>query len=242
MAGNDAAIRARGLTKHFGKLVAVDHVDLTVPRSHVYGFLGPNGSGKSTTIRMLCGLLTPTAGQIEVLGLEVPKQAEALRRRIGYMTQKFSLFEDLSVRENLEFLAAAHDVPKAATRQRVDTLPGACFRDVVRRRQEFEVLAHRQVLEQRELLRHVADPAAQRLGLPGDAQAQHVDLAGRGREQAAEHANGRGLARAVRPEETVDVRARHREVDAVDGDQLPELLGQAAGADRRIIARHRIQP
>jgi len=124
MAGNDAAISARGLTKQFGKLVAVDHVDLTVPRSHVYGFLGPNGSGKSTTIRMLCGLLTPTAGRIEVLGLQVPKQAEALRRRIGYMTQKFSLFEDLSVRENLEFLAAAHDVPKARSRERVDALIG----------------------------------------------------------------------------------------------------------------------
>jgi ABC-2 type transport system ATP-binding protein len=122
MAGNDAAISARGLTKQFGKLVAVDHVDLTVPRSHVYGFLGPNGSGKSTTIRMLCGLLTPTAGEIEVLGLSVPRQAEALRRRIGYMTQKFSLFEDLSVRENLEFLAAAHDVPKARSRERVDEL------------------------------------------------------------------------------------------------------------------------
>jgi len=122
MAGNDAAISARGLTKQFGKLVAVDHVDLTVPRSHVYGFLGPNGSGKSTTIRMLCGLLTPTAGEIEVLDLSIPRQAEALRRRIGYMTQKFSLFEDLSVRENLEFLAAAHDVPKARSRQRVDSL------------------------------------------------------------------------------------------------------------------------
>jgi ABC-2 type transport system ATP-binding protein len=122
MAGDDPAISARGLTKQFGKLVAVDRVDLTVPRSHVYGFLGPNGSGKSTTIRMLCGLLTPTAGQIEVLGLSIPQQAEALRRRIGYMTQKFSLFEDLSVRENLEFLAAAHDVPKARTRQRVDEL------------------------------------------------------------------------------------------------------------------------
>ena len=122
MAASDAAISARGLTKQFGKLVAVDRVDLTVPRSHVYGFLGPNGSGKSTTIRMLCGLLTPTAGEIEVLGLRVPKEAEALRRRIGYMTQKFSLFEDLSVRENLEFLAAAHDVPKAKTRRRVDEL------------------------------------------------------------------------------------------------------------------------
>ena len=90
------AIRARGLTKRFGDLVAVDHVDLGVPKARVYGFLGPNGSGKSTTIRMLCGLLTPTAGEIEVLGLQIPREAEALRRRIGYMTQKFSLFEDLT--------------------------------------------------------------------------------------------------------------------------------------------------
>ena len=116
------AIRARGLTKQFGTLVAVDHVDLTVPRSHVYGFLGPNGSGKSTTIRMLCGLLTPTAGEIEVLGLRIPEQAEALRRRIGYMTQRFSLFEDLSVRENLEFLAAVHDIPRAQALPRIDEL------------------------------------------------------------------------------------------------------------------------
>jgi ABC-2 type transport system ATP-binding protein len=122
MAALDPAIRARGLTKRFGKLVAVDHVDLTVAQAHVYGFLGPNGSGKSTTIRMLCGLLTPTAGEIEVLGLRVPAQAESLRRRIGYMTQRFSLFEDLSVRENLEFLAAAQDIPPAGTRHRVDEL------------------------------------------------------------------------------------------------------------------------
>jgi len=124
-AGNpavDFAIRVRGLTKRFGALVAVDHVDLDVPRRHVYGFLGPNGSGKSTTIRMLCGLLTPTAGEIEVLGLHIPQQAEQLRTRIGYMTQKFSLFEDLSVRENLEFLAAVQDIPRAAARRRIDEL------------------------------------------------------------------------------------------------------------------------
>jgi len=110
------------MTKRFGDLVAVDDVDLTVPQACVYGFLGPNGSGKSTTIRMLCGLLTPSAGRIEVLGLRIPEQAEALRRRIGYMTQKFSLFADLSVRENLEFLAAVQGVPKARTGQRVDAL------------------------------------------------------------------------------------------------------------------------
>ncbi|SDY06589.1 ABC-2 type transport system ATP-binding protein [Lysobacter enzymogenes] len=118
------AIRARGMSKRFGALQAVDRVDLTVPRACVYGFLGPNGSGKSTTIRMLCGLLTPSAGEIEVLGLKIPAQAEALRRRIGYMTQKFSLFEDLSVRENLEFLAAVQDIPKAAARKRIDELIG----------------------------------------------------------------------------------------------------------------------
>lgn len=117
-----AAIRARGLTRRFGTLVAVDHVDLDVPRANVYGFLGPNGSGKTTTIRMLCGLLAPTEGAIEVLGLRIPDQAEELRKRIGYMTQKFSLFDDLSVRENLEFLADVQGVPKARTRARIDEL------------------------------------------------------------------------------------------------------------------------
>lgn len=116
------AIRARGLTKRFGSLVAVDHVELSVPRANVYGFLGPNGSGKTTTIRMLCGLLTPSEGEVEVLGLRIPEQAEELRKRIGYMTQKFSLFEDLTVRENLEFLAAVQDIPRAQAAKRIDEL------------------------------------------------------------------------------------------------------------------------
>ncbi len=120
--GGEPAIRARGLVKRFGGLTAVDHVDLTVPRAHVYGFLGPNGSGKSTTIRMLCGLLTPSEGEIEVLGLKVPEEADALRLRIGYMTQKFSLFEDLTVRENLEFLAAVYGLDRRQARARVDEL------------------------------------------------------------------------------------------------------------------------
>jgi ABC-2 type transport system ATP-binding protein len=118
------AIRARGLTKRFDKLVAVDHVDLEVPARRVYGFLGPNGSGKSTTIRMLCGLLTPSEGEIEVLGLRIPARADELRPHIGYMTQKFSLFEDLRVRETLEFLAAIQGVPKAKTKARIDELIG----------------------------------------------------------------------------------------------------------------------
>lgn len=116
------AIHARGISKTFGNLKAVDNVDLTVARRQVYGFLGPNGSGKSTTIRMLCGLLTPTAGEIRVLGLDIPAEAEALRRRIGYMTQQFSLFTDLTVRENLDFLAAVQDMPRKDARKRVDEL------------------------------------------------------------------------------------------------------------------------
>ena len=114
------AIRATGMVKCFGSLRAVDGVDLDVPRAAVYGFLGPNGSGKSTTIRMLCGLLTPDAGEIEVLGLRMPREAEALRPRIGYMTQRFSLFEDLSVRENMRFLADVQGVVRP--RERVEQL------------------------------------------------------------------------------------------------------------------------
>jgi ABC-2 type transport system ATP-binding protein len=118
----DTAIRATGLSKRFGHVVAVDGIDLTVRRREVYGFLGPNGSGKSTTIRMLCGLLNPTSGEIDVLGHSIPRDAEALKRRIGYMTQRFSLYEDLTVDENLAFLAAIHDMPRAKARARIDEL------------------------------------------------------------------------------------------------------------------------
>ncbi len=118
----DAAIVARGLTRRFGDLIAVDHVDLKVDRAQVYGFLGPNGSGKSTTIRMLCGLLLPTSGDIEVLGFRIPQQAEQLKRRIGYMTQKFSLYDDLTVMENLEFIAAVHELNRADTKSRIAEL------------------------------------------------------------------------------------------------------------------------
>lgn len=113
-------IRAQGLTRRFGSVVAVDHLDLEVSRGQIYGFLGPNGSGKSTTIRMLCGLLTPSEGSAEVLGLQVPRDAEALRPRIGYMTQKFSLYEDLSVLENLQFLGLIHTLPGKVRHERID--------------------------------------------------------------------------------------------------------------------------
>jgi len=119
---DDLAIRAHDLTRRFGKLTAVDHVDLTIPHAQIYGFLGPNGSGKSTTIRMLCGLLKPSEGAAEVLGLEIPRQAEALRTRIGYMTQRFSLYEDLTVRENLEFIGEIYSVPSHRRHKRVAEL------------------------------------------------------------------------------------------------------------------------
>lgn len=123
MAADDApVIVAKGLTRQFGKLVAVDHLDITVRRAEIYGFLGPNGSGKSTTIRMLCGLLDPTSGEVEVLGHSLPKEAEAVKRSIGYMTQKFSLYDDLTVRENLEFLAAVHGLSGAKAKQRLDEM------------------------------------------------------------------------------------------------------------------------
>ena len=119
---DEYAIRATGLSKRFGPVVAVDGLDLTVRRREVYGFLGPNGSGKSTTIRMLCGLMNPTSGDIDVLGHRIPQDAEALKRHIGYMTQRFSLYEDLTVDENLAFLAAVHDMPRAKARPRIEEL------------------------------------------------------------------------------------------------------------------------
>lgn len=119
---NDLAIRAEGLSKLFGDLRAVDNLDLSVPRACIYGFLGPNGSGKSTTIRMLCGLLTPSAGKANVLGIELPADARELKPRIGYMTQKFSLYGDLTVQENLEFIADIYAIDRQQRRQRINEL------------------------------------------------------------------------------------------------------------------------
>jgi ABC-2 type transport system ATP-binding protein len=120
---NDAlAIRARGLTKRFGDLTAVDHLDLDVPRASIYGFLGPNGCGKSTTIRMLCGLLTPSEGSADVLGYEVPRNSKELKPKIGYMTQKFSLFGDMTVLENLQFISEIYSYPKGKRVARIDEL------------------------------------------------------------------------------------------------------------------------
>ena len=118
----DTAIRARGLSRHFGEVIAVDRVDLEVPGGQIYGFLGPNGSGKTTTIRTLCGLLTPTEGEVSVLGLDIPRQAEALRRQIGYMTQKFSLYDDLTVLENMQFMSRIYGIGRATAKKRIEEL------------------------------------------------------------------------------------------------------------------------
>lgn len=102
------AIEVTGLTKSFDGRRVVDHIDLAVPTGHIMGFLGPNGSGKTTTIRMLCGLLTPDDGHGTCLGLDLRREAVAIKRQVGYMTQRFSLYEDLSIEENLNFVARVH--------------------------------------------------------------------------------------------------------------------------------------
>ena len=118
----ELAIQARALSKRFGDVVAVDGVDLEIPAGQIYGFLGPNGSGKTTIIRMLCGLLTPSGGDVRVLGLEIPAQAETLRRKIGYMTQKFSLYDDLTVQENMQFMGRIHGLSRSVATARIEEL------------------------------------------------------------------------------------------------------------------------
>ena len=131
----DFAIQARNLTKQFGDLVAVNNLDLDVPKSRIYGFLGPNGSGKSTTIRMLCGLLIPSTGKANVLGIDIPDNANKLKPKIGYMTQKFSLYTDLTVIENLEFIANIYSFKPKNQKQRIKELLDSY--DLVHQRKQF---------------------------------------------------------------------------------------------------------
>ena len=133
----EIAIDVEGLTKSFGDRVVVRNLTLKVPKGEIYGFLGPNGSGKTTTIRMLCGLLTPNSGHGTCLGYDILTQQEEIKREVGYMTQRFSLYEDLSIRENLEFVARVYACPirGAPPRRRstgldskvaLSSLPGNC--------------------------------------------------------------------------------------------------------------------
>ena len=115
MASTELAIDVAGITKRFGSKTVVDGISLTVRRGEIYGFLGPNGSGKTTFIRMLCGLLTPDAGHGTCLGFDVRTQQSDIKRHVGYMTQRFSYYEDLSIRENLDFVARLYDVPDRQT-------------------------------------------------------------------------------------------------------------------------------
>ena len=110
-AGGAWAVEISDLVKTFGSFTAVDRISLTVNRGEIFGFLGPNGAGKSTTIRVLCGILTPTSGRGKVAGFDILTQAEKIKQNIGYMSQKFSLYEDLTVEENLNFYAGIYTIP-----------------------------------------------------------------------------------------------------------------------------------
>jgi ABC-2 type transport system ATP-binding protein len=114
-----AIIETEHLSRRFGHLVAVRDVSMSVKRGEIFGVLGPNGAGKSTTIRMLCGILDPSGGRGTVVGFDIAREAESIKERIGYMTQRFSLYEDLTVEENLLFYAGIYGVPRARRRARV---------------------------------------------------------------------------------------------------------------------------
>lgn len=119
---SDLVIKAKNVNRDFGQLRAINNLELSVEKGQIYGFLGPNGCGKTTVIRLLTGLLKPTSGSIEVLGHSLPGSAEKLRMRTGYMTQNFSLFDDLTVFENLNFVAKVFGLAKSQQRNRIDEL------------------------------------------------------------------------------------------------------------------------
>src|SRR3954463_10679265 len=121
---NDAMIECEGLTKRFGNFTAVDHVSFSVGRGSIFGFLGPNGSGKSTVIRMLCGILEPTEGSATIAGHDVEKETEEIKGLIGYMSQKFSLYDELTVHENLQFYGRLYGLRGADLKKRREELIG----------------------------------------------------------------------------------------------------------------------
>ena len=120
--GAGPAVVTRALRKEFGELVAVESLDLTIHRGEVFGLLGPNGSGKTTTIRMLCGLLVPTSGDASVVGFDIRTQSEDLRRNIGYMSQRYGLYDELTVYENIRFYASVYGLRGDAREARIQVL------------------------------------------------------------------------------------------------------------------------
>ena len=118
----EVMIECEGLTKRFGHFTAVDHVSFKVTKGSIFGFLGPNGSGKSTVIRLLCGLLQPSDGQARIAGLDVARELERIKSLIGYMSQKFSLYDELTTHENLSFYGRLYGLRGAALKQRYDQL------------------------------------------------------------------------------------------------------------------------
>ncbi|HWR07724.1 ABC transporter ATP-binding protein [Sporomusa sp.] len=116
------AVETENLTRVFGDFIAVNQVNLKIPQGSIYGFLGPNGSGKSTTIRMLCGILTPTRGNGRLLGLDLATEGETIKEKIGYMSQKFSLYEDLTVLQNLEFYAGLYSLTGSRRQERIEAM------------------------------------------------------------------------------------------------------------------------
>ncbi|NTW60729.1 MAG: ABC transporter ATP-binding protein [Nitrospirae bacterium] len=126
------SVQVHGLSRSFGDFVAVDRIDLAVREGEIFGFLGPNGAGKSTTIRMLCGLLAPTGGTGSVAGFDINTGTEEIKARIGYMSQRFSLYDDLTVEENIDFFSGLYGVPAAKRRERKDWV--LAMADIERRR------------------------------------------------------------------------------------------------------------
>jgi len=116
------AVKTQNLTKRFGNFTAVDNVNFYIPKGEIFGLLGPNGAGKTTTIRMLCGILQPTSGTGSVLGFDIKKDPEEIKKQIGYMSQKFSLYDDLTAYENIEFYASIYGVPRSERGNRIDEL------------------------------------------------------------------------------------------------------------------------
>jgi ABC-2 type transport system ATP-binding protein len=113
-------VKVRGLTKKFGDFMAVDNIDLTIKTGEIFGFLGPNGAGKSTTIKILCGLLMPTSGNGSVGGFDIMKESEEIKKNIGYMSQKFSLYDDLTIEENINFFSGIYAVAAARKKERME--------------------------------------------------------------------------------------------------------------------------